>query len=88
MSTWVPPPDLELRVGDSASEFARHVVELLLTNSERVTVGTNGRRFVRANFSWEVFGTRLETLLTAAVKGQASANAGPESRPVSAGFGG
>ena len=80
--------DFELRVGDTTAEFARHVVELLLNNSEREAVGANGRRFVRANFSWEVFGTRLETLLTGAVKGRATANGGPEPRPIPAAFGG
>ena len=80
--------DLELRVGDTPTDFARHVVELLLSNSHRQDVGPNGRRFVRANFSWEVFGTRLETLLTGAVKGQVRANGEPESRPMPAAFGG
>jgi glycosyltransferase involved in cell wall biosynthesis len=80
--------DFELRVGDTAAEFARHAVELLLSASEREAVGANGRRFVRANFSWEVFGTRLETLVTGAVKGPVSANGSPEPRPIPAAFGG
>ncbi len=51
-------------------------------------MGANGRRFVQANFSWEVFGARLEPLLTGAVKGRSAANGGPESRPIPATFGG
>jgi glycosyltransferase involved in cell wall biosynthesis len=80
--------DVELRVGDDPAEFARHVIELLVSNSEREAVGANGRRFVRANFSWEVFGARLESLLTGAVKRRLPASGGPESRPIPAAFGG
>jgi glycosyltransferase involved in cell wall biosynthesis len=80
--------DFELRVGDTAAEFARHIVELLLSNSEREAVGANGRRFVRANFSWAVFAARLDTLLTGAAKGSSTATEGSGPRPIPAAFGG
>ena len=51
-------------------------------------MGANGRRFVRANFSWEVFGARLETLLTGAAKSRLAGTEGSEPRPMPATFGG
>jgi glycosyltransferase involved in cell wall biosynthesis len=80
--------DFELRVGDTAAGFARHIVELLVSSSDREAVGASGRRFVRANFSWEVFGARLDTLLTGAAKGPSTATEGSGPRPIPAAFGG
>jgi glycosyltransferase involved in cell wall biosynthesis len=78
----------DLGVADAPVDFAERVIEFLQSGSRRHEIGANGSRFVRANFSWEVFGARLETLLTAVGTGRSATGAGPEARPMPAAFGG
>ena len=70
--------DFELRVGDTATDFARHVVELLLNNSEREAVGANGRP-VRAGATspGRSSGPAWRPCSPGAAKGRSAANRGP-----------
>ncbi len=71
----------DLQVSDNRLDFAQRVVDLLENAGLREEMGTLGRRFVQANFGWEIFAARVDDLLGGAVKGGAAEN-GPEPRPI------
>jgi hypothetical protein len=70
----------DLHVCDNRLDFARRIVELLESAPHRAEMGALGRRFVKDNFSWDIFAARVEELLAGAAKG-ASAENGSEPRP-------
>lgn len=81
-------PGHDLRVADGAADFVRSVVELLENRGLREELGSQGRRFVQANFSWEVSAARFEKVLSAAANGVAHRDNGSGSRPMPAALGG
>jgi hypothetical protein len=60
----------ELRVADTPVAFAQQLVELLGDTPKREALGAEGRRFVRAHFSCEVFASHLGRLLTIVGEGR------------------
>jgi glycosyltransferase involved in cell wall biosynthesis len=71
----------DLQVADNRLDFALRVVDLLENAGLREEMGTQGRRFIQGNFSWEIFAARVDELLGGAVKDRAAEN-GPEPRSV------
>jgi glycosyltransferase involved in cell wall biosynthesis len=55
-------PEEQLLVGDTPAEFAAQVVRLLTDQTLRARLSSNGRCFVRDNYSPEVVGKALSTL--------------------------
>jgi len=73
----------DLHVSDSRLEFALRLVELLENDGLREKMGARGRDLVQRDFSWDVFGARVEELLAGVVKGAAEDGSSP--RPAAAG---
>jgi glycosyltransferase involved in cell wall biosynthesis len=53
----------DVQAADGRGDFALRIVELLESTSRREELGAQGRDFVRANFSWEIFASRLGGLV-------------------------
>ncbi len=49
----------QLRLADSAADFAQAVVELLQDPAQRAALGQAGQEFVRAHYDWAVIAPRL-----------------------------
>ena len=49
----------DVEAAEAPGDFALRIVELLESTSKREELGAQGRDFVRANFSWEIFASRL-----------------------------
>jgi glycosyltransferase involved in cell wall biosynthesis len=77
----------DLQASDNRLDFAHRLVDLLESESLRGEMGAQGRHFVQEHFSWELFASRLEDVLNAAVKEPAT-NGGPGSPRVPARHGG
>jgi hypothetical protein len=76
-------PGRDLRVADSPDDFISRVAELLEDRPLREEMGAQGRRFVQANFSWELSAARLGQVVDDILTG--GAGAGPEGPPRSIG---
>jgi glycosyltransferase involved in cell wall biosynthesis len=53
----------DVEAADGRGDFALRIVELLESTSRREELGAQGRDFVRTNFSWEIFASRLGGLV-------------------------
>ncbi len=53
----------EVLVGNSAQEFAAHIIELLRNGERRDELAAGGSAFVHRNYSWETAGEKLEGVL-------------------------
>ncbi len=53
----------DVQVAEEPGEFAPRIIELLESTSNREEMGAQGRQFVRTNFSWEIFASRLGGLV-------------------------
>jgi glycosyltransferase involved in cell wall biosynthesis len=73
----------DLHVSDSRLEFALRVVELLEDDGLREAMGAQGRDLIQRDFSWDVFGARVDELLAGVTKGCAAQN-GSSPRPAPA----
>jgi glycosyltransferase involved in cell wall biosynthesis len=73
----------DLQVCDNRVDFARRIVELLESAAHRAEMGALARRFVKDNFSWDIFAARVDELLVSALKGVPSEN-GSDPRPIPA----
>lgn len=56
-------PGSEVLVGDTATEFADHIIDLIQSQEERDTLAANGSAYVRGKFSWEASCAKLEEIL-------------------------
>lgn len=56
-------PDKEVLIGDTAQEFADHIIDLLQLEERRQQLAENGYQYVHQNFSWEHVGEQLEQIL-------------------------
>ncbi|MBR1644620.1 MAG: glycosyltransferase [Bacteroidales bacterium] len=56
-------PEVEILVGDTARDVADHIVDLLKSEQQRLTLAANAQTFVREHFSWQAYGERLEQIL-------------------------
>ncbi|MDY6289193.1 MAG: glycosyltransferase [Bacteroidales bacterium] len=59
--------DTEILVGDTAQEFATHIINLLRNDEQRNELAANGTVFVHKNYSWETAGEKLEEVLRGVV---------------------
>lgn len=59
--------DTEILVGDTAQEFATHIINLLRNEEQRNELAANGTVFVHKNYSWETAGEKLEEVLRGVV---------------------
>lgn len=76
----------DLEISDNRLDFARRVVQLLENGAQRAEMGAHARRFIQANFSWDISGARVNEWLAAAVKGCTAPNgSSPRSVPVTRG---
>ena len=53
----------EVLVGNSAQEFAAHLIDLLRSEEKRDRLAAGGTAFVHRNYSWETAGEKLEEVL-------------------------
>lgn len=53
----------EVMIGNTPEELAGHIVNLLQDESLRSRLAANGKEYVEKNYSWEVFGEKLEAIL-------------------------
>lgn len=53
----------DMHASEGPHDLARHIIELLENTTLREEMGAHGRRFVLANFSWEISTSRLDDLL-------------------------
>jgi glycosyltransferase involved in cell wall biosynthesis len=53
----------EILIGNSATEFANLICNLLENQEKRLQLGKNGRAFVKENYSWTAAGTDLNALI-------------------------
>ena len=58
----------EVLVGNTAEAFASHIISLLQDENRRNSIAQAGNAYVHANFSWEKFGEKLESILLGATK--------------------
>ena len=56
-------PNEEVLLGETAQEFADHIVRLIENEELRESMSEKGRAFVQENYSWEAAGGLLERLL-------------------------
>jgi len=56
-------PDYEILIGDSAGEFAGHIIKLLQDDKLYSSIADNGHAFVKRVFSWENSTAQLENLM-------------------------
>jgi len=56
----MPVPDGVMRVGSTAEEIARHVVELIRDPAGAAALGERGRVWARSTFTWDVALDALE----------------------------
>jgi glycosyltransferase involved in cell wall biosynthesis len=50
----------EILVGNSAGEFATHIINLLNDKDLAVRIAENGRQFVNSNYDWAAATQKLE----------------------------
>lgn len=53
----------EVLIGNSASEHANLICELLENQEKRRLLGASGRKFVKENYSWTAAGAELNALI-------------------------
>ena len=58
----ISPPD-NIRIADSAEDFAAQCLELLEDSTARAKIAEGAAEFVRLNFSWDRIATRFEEIL-------------------------
>ena len=59
-------PNEEVLIGENPEQYAAHILELLEDPALRQHIATNGNRFVRNQFDWDVAAGKLDTLITEA----------------------
>jgi len=59
-------PNEEVLIGENPEQYAAHILELLNDPALRQRIATNGNRFVRTQFDWDVAAGKLDTLITEA----------------------
>ncbi len=57
-------PNEEILIGDSAEEYANHIIDLLVNPALYNKLILNGHRFVIENYSWENASEKLNAILT------------------------
>lgn len=57
----------EILIGNSAKEFAAHIINLLDNEDLSKSIAKEGNRFVEENYNWQVFGQKLEEILKEAI---------------------
>ncbi|HOL74514.1 MAG TPA: glycosyltransferase [Bacteroidales bacterium] len=57
-------PNEEILIGNSAQEYANHIIELLVNPVLYHKLSLNGHRFVTENYSWEKATKKLDAILT------------------------
>jgi len=56
-------PNENILIGNSAEEYAKHILFLLENENERKKLAENGNLFVNKNYSWEKSAQLLETII-------------------------
>ncbi|HRO99924.1 MAG TPA: glycosyltransferase [Flavobacteriales bacterium] len=59
-------PNEEVLIGENPEQYAAHILDLLEDPALRQRIATNGNRFVRTQFDWDVAAGKLDTLITEA----------------------
>ena len=77
-------PGRDLRVADSPDDFISRAAELLEERPLREEMGAQGRRFVQANFSWELSAARLGQVVDEILTGGAAAEPANPTRSIGA----
>jgi glycosyltransferase involved in cell wall biosynthesis len=54
--------NVEILIGNTAEEYANHIISLLQNESLALALAQKGRNFVRKTFSWENSASKLEKL--------------------------
>jgi hypothetical protein len=81
-------PGLDLHVADGFDDFVGSVLELLGNRRRREELGSQGRRLVQANCSWEASAARFETVLSGVANGGPRRENDASSKPMPATLGG
>jgi glycosyltransferase involved in cell wall biosynthesis len=56
-------PNEEVLIGEDPEEYAAHILRLLDDETLRKRIATNGNRFVRSHFDWDVASNTLSRLI-------------------------
>ena len=81
-------PGVDLRVADAPDDLVASVLELLGNRRLREEMGSQARRFIQANFSWEASAARFETVLSAVATDRSRQENGTSPTPMPATLGG
>lgn len=56
-------PDKEVLIGETPTEVADHIIDLIQSETERKSIIDAASKFVHTHYSWETFGKKLEQIL-------------------------